>query len=97
MVRLKTIGSMLFLAMAAGCVGASKQVMDPAAQAKRAGGSAVAKREQKVVCRMERPTGSNIPERVCTYPDAEMDEATMRTQDMLRNAQSHTGTSPVGN
>jgi hypothetical protein len=98
MVRAKMIGSMLFLALAAACAGANKQVKEPAAQAKAANGSApVAKGDQKVVCRMERPTGSNIPERVCRYPDAQTDEATMRTQDMLRAAQSHTGPSPQGN
>jgi hypothetical protein len=97
MIRAKMIGSVLFLALAAACAGASKQVKEPAAQAKSANGTAVAKGDQKVICRMERPTGSNIPERVCRYPDAQTDEATMRTQDMMRAAQSHTGPSPQGN
>ncbi|MGZ6123511.1 MAG: hypothetical protein ACXWLR_01040 [Myxococcales bacterium] len=98
MVRAKTIGSVLFLALAAACAGPGKQqVKEPAAQAKTANGTAVAKGDQKVICRMERPTGSNIPERVCRYPDAQTDEGTMRTQDMMREAQSHTGPSPRGN
>ena len=97
MIRAKMIGSVLFLALAAACAGASKQVKEPSAQAKSADRAAVAKGEQKVICRMERPTGSNIPERVCRYPDAQTDEATMRTQDMIRAAQSHTGPTPGGN
>ena len=97
MVRVKTIGSALFLILAAACAGANTQVKEPAVQAKSANGTAVAKGDQKVICRMERPTGSNIPERVCRYPDAQTDEETQRAQDMMRAAQSHTGTSPKGN
>jgi hypothetical protein len=98
MIRAKMIGGALFLALAAACAGTTKQVKEPAAaQAKSANGTAVAKGDQKVICRMERPTGSNIPERVCRYPDAQSDEDMQRTQDMMRAAQSHTGPSPQGN
>jgi hypothetical protein len=93
MIRAKRIGNVLFLVVAAGCAGTRQQVKAPAAaQAKTAtapaNATALAKKdEQKVICRMERPTGSNIPERVCRYPDAQTDEETARTQDMLRAAQ----------
>jgi hypothetical protein len=80
MVRVKTLGSVLFLAIAA-CAGVAKD----------GNGKPVAKEKEdpRIVCRMERPTGSNIPERVCRYVELKTDEQTMRTQDMVRAAQGH--------
>lgn len=62
------------------------RVAPPAAAAKQASAkaaSAGAQQDSMVICEMERPTGSNIAERVCrpATPD-EMER--LRTQDMMR-------------
>jgi len=94
----KMLGGFVCCALGMACAGAGKQVTKPSAQQQaKTNGKAVAKEDPRVVCRMERPTGSNIPERVCRFVDRQSDESMMRTQDMLRNSQSHTGTSPQGN
>lgn len=51
-------------------------------------------KREKVVCEWERPTGSNIPERVCRTQTT-IDETRLRTQDEMRAA-SHQ-TPPRGN
>jgi len=87
MIRANLAGMVLFLAVTA-CAGAAKQVQ--ATQAKDA--KPVASNDKKdIVCRMERPTGSNIPERVCRYVDLAPSEDTQRTQDMLRHEQGRSG------
>jgi hypothetical protein len=43
--------------------------------------------EGKILCRLERPTGSNIPERVCRYVNQD-DWSSARSQDMMRQIQS---------
>ena len=43
--------------------------------------------EGKILCRLERPTGSNIPERVCRYVN-QNDWSSARSQDMMRQIQS---------
>jgi len=42
--------------------------------------------EGKVICTLERPTGSNIAERVCRYVN-QNDWSSARTQDMLHDMQ----------
>ena len=43
--------------------------------------------EGKIVCQLERPTGSNIAERVCRYVN-QNDWSSARSQDMMRQIQS---------
>ena len=82
-------GAML-AALLSACAGANKQTQQ---QVKSQNGTALAKDEKdpRIVCRMERPTGSNIPERVCRYVNLAESEDVARTQDMLRAAQGHAG------
>ncbi len=82
--RLKLLGGVLFLAVAACATAKSQQAKDVKAKTAE-------KEDPRIVCRMERPTGSNIPERVCKYVDMKQSEETMRTQDMIRDAQSRPG------
>ena len=42
--------------------------------------------EGRVICALERPTGSNIPQRVCRYQN-QQDWSSARSQDMLREMQ----------
>jgi hypothetical protein len=91
MIRVNFAGLVLFLAMTA-CAGAAKQVQAPQAkQEVKKDAKPVAANEKNIVCHMERPTGSNIPERVCRYVDLNADENTQRTQDMLRHEQGRGG------
>jgi hypothetical protein len=97
MIRVNLAGAVLFLAIAA-CAGAATQVKAPQAKqdvAKKDG--KVAANEKNIVCRMERPTGSNIPERVCSYIGIDQSDETQRTQDMLRGAQRGNGPGAIGN
>jgi hypothetical protein len=89
MLRRLAIGTML-LACAA-CAGTAAQRATPAARPAPAPFASQAKSPQAkgggsdpmFICQMERPTGSNIPERVCRRAtDAEMQR--LRTQDMMR-------------
>jgi hypothetical protein len=71
----------LALSAAAGCAGAT-----PTAPARS--GTALASVDDKggrIVCRTERPTGSNIAERVC-YREEDLDRRRLQTQDALRLA-----------
>jgi len=43
--------------------------------------------EGKILCRLERPTGSNIAERVCRYVN-QNDWSAARSQDMMRQLQT---------
>jgi hypothetical protein len=86
MPRMSRVLTSLVVALLA-CASPSKQaVATPAATVAQAGGAAKASGtdgETKVICEMERPTGSNIPERVCrNATDVEMQR--LRTQDALR-------------
>ncbi len=47
--------------------------------------------DSALICQMERPTGSNIPEKVCR-PASEVEWERMQTQDLLRAPRSSTGT-----
>ncbi len=68
----------------AACASAPRQVKAPAtplsAEAKAAA-EQDKKDQSKLVCTWERPTGSNIPEKVCRYPEQIEEEydATQRT------------------
>lgn len=88
MIRANLAGVMLFLAVTA-CAGAAKQVQAP--QATKDAKPVASNDKKDIVCRMERPTGSNIPERVCRYVDLAPSEDTQRTQDMLRHEQGRSG------
>ena len=66
----------------AACAGSSKQVKppEPSNQSEEAKAAAEQEKldESKLVCTWERPTGSNIPEKVCKMPeqaDAEREAA----------------------
>jgi hypothetical protein len=87
MIRANLAGVVLFLAVTA-CAGAATQVQAPQArQEAKKDAKPVAANEKNIVCHMERPTGSNIPERVCRYVNLDANENTQRTQDMLRSDQ----------
>ncbi len=45
--------------------------------------------KQQLICRTERPTGSNIPQRVC-YTQEELDAKSLSAQDALRQATQNT-------
>jgi len=94
MIRANLAGVVLSLALTA-CAGAATQVQAP--QATKDAKSVAANDKKDIVCRMERPTGSNIPERVCRYVGIETNDDTQRTQDMLRGAQRGNGAGVVGN
>ena len=88
MIRANLAGAVLCFAMMA-CASASTQVKAPQAkqEAAQKDGKVAANDKKDIVCRMERPTGSNIPERVCRYVGLEQNEQTQRTQDVLRGDQ----------
>jgi len=86
MIRANLAGAVLFFALTA-CAGAATQVKAPQAKQDVKKDGKVAANDKNIVCRMERPTGSNIPERVCHYVDLEQNEQTQRTQDVLRGDQ----------
>lgn len=66
------------------CAGNRPVVQDPARETvKLSAETKGPKPEGKILCRLERPTGSNIPERVCRYVD-QNDSDSARTQDMMR-------------
>ncbi|HZX97079.1 MAG TPA: hypothetical protein VFE90_21365 [Myxococcales bacterium] len=84
-----TFSALLLLATVA-CAGAGKQAQSQTQPVKDA--KPVANNDKNnIVCRMERPTGSNIPERVCRYVNIDTTNETQRTQDYLRNAQGNSG------
>jgi hypothetical protein len=97
MIRANLAGNLLFLALTA-CAGAATQVQTPQAkQEVKKDAKPTASNDKNIICRMERPTGSNIPERVCRYVDLELSEDAQRTQDMIRNEQSRGGNRLGGN
>jgi hypothetical protein len=73
--------------LSAACAGTPRQVKVPAA-ALSAEAKAAAEQEKrdraKLVCTWERPTGSNIPEKVCRYPE-QIEEDYEATQRMLHS------------
>jgi len=99
MIRANLAGAVLSLVLAA-CAGAAPQLQATAAnqEAKKDAAKPVAANDKKdIVCRMERPTGSNIPERVCRYIGIDTSDETQRTQDMMRNAQRGQGPGVISN
>jgi hypothetical protein len=69
------------LALAAGCTASQTQVLKSNKE-KPVALATTAAPEGKLVCRMERPTGSNIPEQICRYEE-EVEHDRGRTQEML--------------
>jgi hypothetical protein len=96
MIRATMSGSVLLLVLVA-CAGAPKKGTGTAAQTqaaklnKTADAGKTDKEAPQIVCRLERPTGSNIPERVCRSLDPNSEEAAMRAQDAMREAQRAPG------
>jgi hypothetical protein len=91
--------SLTLVLLMAACAALSKQVQvaerqpAPASKGSTAGKDAVAsvgpEPEGKIVCRMERPIGSNIAERVCRYIE-DVERNRQRTQDILLAPQTNT-------
>lgn len=89
----RSSGSLAALAAALlACAGATQpgpaaQALAPAAQASRTAPAGTpqkgSQKESMLICEMERPTGSNIAERVCR-PATEVEMQRLRTQDMMR-------------
>jgi hypothetical protein len=82
------VGAIAFLA----CAGPSKQVPRDATKAPESDSVKAAaeqdkKDQQKMICSLERPTGSNIAERVCRTPDEierEHDAAQEKMRELTR-------------
>ncbi|HEY6910503.1 MAG TPA: hypothetical protein VI356_14085 [Myxococcales bacterium] len=69
------------------CAGTSKVVQDPRREnLKVASLPGTPPPEGKILCQVERPTGSNIAERVCRYVN-QNDWSAARSQDMLREVE----------
>jgi hypothetical protein len=49
--------------------------------------------KDRLICRYERPTGSNIPERIC-YTQDQLDEMSRAAQDAARRSTSNAATVP---
>ncbi len=80
----------LVASLALACAGPSRSTTPPSAAgsgppAKSEGAADPAK--SPLVCRMERPTGSNYPRRVC-YRQEDIDAASIAAQDAHRRAVS---------
>lgn len=82
----------------AGCAGSSKQAKpDPTANMtpeQKAQAEQDKKDEAKLVCVYERPTGSNIPEKVCRMPaqieaDREAAEKTMHSNPQVQTSKGN--------
>jgi hypothetical protein len=85
MIRSATLVALLGLACAAPSrTSAPTSGTTSAAPAKKDGGAVAA---SPLVCRTERPTGSNYPRRVC-YRQEDLDEASLSAQDAHRRATS---------
>jgi hypothetical protein len=90
--RIVKLGSTVFL-LAASCAstqpGTKRVGTIPAAEFKSRDGTPVATvgpaPKGKIICSMEIPVGTHIPERVCRYED-DADSIRDETQQMLRNA-----------
>jgi hypothetical protein len=78
----KLVAAVSLLCLCA-CAGSRPVVQDPARETVKLSSEAGAPQpEGKMLCRLERRTGSNIPERICRYVNQnEFDAA--RAQDML--------------
>jgi hypothetical protein len=85
MTRPLTLALVLSVA-AAGCAGASRSSGSPSSSK---GGELVMLDENghKIVCRKEKPTGSNIAELMCRR-QADADAQRLQTQDMLKTTAS---------
>ncbi|OLD09802.1 MAG: hypothetical protein AUI90_03160 [Deltaproteobacteria bacterium 13_1_40CM_3_69_14] len=64
------------------CASGRKQLSRTQAKAETA--NVDVQHDPRFKCEMERPTGSNIPERICRYDNPDSDEHRRRTQDLLR-------------
>ncbi|HET7788485.1 MAG TPA: hypothetical protein VFP52_10535 [Myxococcales bacterium] len=70
------------------CAGTSKVVQDPKREnVKISSVNGAPAPEGKILCQLERPTGSNIAERVCRYVN-QNDWSSARSQDMMRQLQT---------
>lgn len=84
----RALAAVALLALA--CAGPSRTTTAaPAPQAAPAqkADAAAAPAKSRLICRTERPTGSNYPRRVC-YREEEVDAASMAAQDAHRRATS---------
>jgi hypothetical protein len=88
--------SALVALLASGCAlhrsGSSKKANDAAAKAMAAEKPTEEKPAPGVICRNERPTGTNIARRVC-YEETDLEEASRAAQETIRQA-SRSGSSP---
>jgi len=77
----------IWLLALCGCATMTPVKQDPAREKTRVAASPNAPPpEGRVICALERPTGSNIPERVCRYQN-QQDWSSAQTQEMLRELQ----------
>jgi len=78
----------LFVCALCACAGTSKVVQDPKREnLKISSVNGAPPPQGKILCQLERPTGSNIAERVCRYVN-QNDWSSARSQDMMRQIQS---------
>jgi len=83
----KLLAALLVVALCA-CAGTSKVVQDPKREnLKISSVNGAPPPEGKILCQLERPTGSNIAERVCRYVN-QNDWSAARAQDMMRQLQT---------
>lgn len=81
MIRIAAVAAAL---LATACAGTRGTSTSAASGSGPASAQPVAAKDQ-LICRYERPTGSNIPTRVC-YTQEQLDEMSQATQDALRRA-----------
>jgi hypothetical protein len=83
----KLLAVLSVLALCA-CASTSKVVQDPKREnVKISSVNGTPAPEGKILCQLERPTGSNIAERVCRYVN-QNDWSAARSQDMMRQLQT---------
>lgn len=85
-----TRAAALLAVLALACAGSSRSTAPPSAAqpgspVKKEGGATAA--TSPLICRTERPTGSNYPRRVC-YREEDLDAASIAAQDAHRRAVS---------
>ncbi len=84
MPRTNLVGCVLAASLAAGCAAPRSSAPSSSASAPLAQ-AAPAQSQPQLICRMERPTGSNIPQRVCRTQE-EIDAMSLSAQDAIRKA-----------
>jgi hypothetical protein len=67
---------------------APRSASSPAASTPGAVAKAPEVAKDRLICRYERPTGSNIPERIC-YTQDQLDEMSRAAQDAARRSMSN--------